>query len=288
MTQETTGKSYLRYGAYMLIALMPLILFSAVPLPNRNADTQSKPPLPPIPEWTPAPEEPAIETVEGTTNAAPPTIAPIPNSTFNDETHRQLATKVLEKYLNVDTTKLDPPLENWWDEVNEFMLLARACFLGEEDDEALFLLLTHPDKEERLMAVKGLLEGHRSLPGHQGFQTLVDFFERNTDQADIMTPALIEALHDDSDTVDKGSLPFFLGFNTKAKETSIPHMIWYSKNAEDPQHRIFAMNSLARLDNRGIESTAVTRSLLADPSPIVRLNALQNVILDPIVKAFGE
>jgi hypothetical protein len=289
--EEDAGKKYLRYAGYILIVLVPIILFSAVPLPNRNTDTQSKPPMPSIPEWNPTSQlaaefdEPSPETVEGADELISPATL---ESKFSDEAHRRLAAKLLEKYVDVDVSTLDPPLENWWDEVNAFMLLARACFLGEENDESLFTLLTHPDRHERMMAVQGFLQGHHALPFRQGHSTLNEFFERNAEHADVIAPALIEALHDDSVSMDKGSLPYYLSLNTNAKETSIPHMVWFSKNAEDPQHRIVAMNGLARLDNYGQQTSALTRSLLADPSPIVRLNALQGAILHPLEKAFSE
>ena len=272
-----------------LIAALPIIGFSVItyPVPKGGEAIISEPALPEILQSV---------AVENTQVSQASLSAVLSNSDVSTDDQnvivkRRTDEEVLEKYRKIlaelgDPPELDPPLEAGWTDVNEYFLVARAWFLGEETSDAVVSLLTSPDYEVRMAAVQGLIDADadgdvlyidwRAVGASLGGEDSV---------AELMTPTIIEALHDETELVDKANIPMLLSYIPHTREMSRPHLIWFAKTAEEPQVRVFAMNAVQRLDPQGDESLDLFYYQMKDRTGHVRLNALQGLFFRGIGNA---
>jgi len=297
--QKNWIKTLLWSAGFLIVCAPFFALFLLVPLPERNPDLiAAVPTKPSIPEWMPS--DAFVANVEHRASSVQPS-SNLQEEAENghpfeltEEQHRLLADDLSATYASTDPENLEPALVNWWGDINEYMLLARAVLLGEEDVEALVVLFTHPDLEKRMAAVLGFLNADDTLPYLAAGETVTSFFERQSEFTPYLTPAIIEALYDDSVeshhfvVARKRNLAIYLSRIPETYEVAIPHLEWYSYHAEMPHDRSMAMNALARIDGFGTLSRSVARKQLADPDPKVRGAALAALILHPGYKIFGR
>jgi hypothetical protein len=257
-----------------MIVSASVLAFYFVNLPH-SQNNQNASPRPPLPKAHPLIASNSVvaanEDASDSTESAQET---------DDPDHGQLDQTLLEKYQNMldelgDPSKLDPPISPALD-ITAYHLAFRAWLLGQEDLDALLPLFATTDYNLRINAVRGFTAALIWVGSETDYEGVAELFASLTlDQKQALSSALVEGLyHDTPDQFDL-LIPHALGYMPETSEITLPHLVWYSKFAPEPNDRKVTMELVGAYDENGEQSRQLYRHAFFDPSAEVRIFAFQ-------------